>query len=76
VIERGLNLVSAIRVTSCILIGGDNSDVHPDHDAWLESLVSASRRACIATGTRAIHRDLSSAQVHIPKTEARLFACA
>jgi len=76
VIRRGLTLVSAIRVISCILTRGDGSDVHPDHDAWLESLASASRRACIAMGTRATYRHLSSAQVHILETEARLFAYA
>ena len=75
-IKRGLTLVSAIRVISCIPIRGHDSDVHPDHDAWLESLASASRRACIAIGTRATYRHLSSAQVHILKTEARLFAYA
>jgi hypothetical protein len=74
--KRVLTLVSAIRVISCIPIRGDDRDVHPDHDAWLESLASASRRACIAIGTRATHRQVSSAQVHILKTEARLFAYA
>ncbi len=75
-IKRELTLVSAIRVISCILTRGDGSDVHRDHDAWLESLASASRRARIAMGTRATHRHLLSAQVHILKTEARLFAYA
>jgi hypothetical protein len=75
-IKRALTLASAIRVISCILIRGDDNDVHPDHDTWLESLASASRRACISIGTRATHRHLSSAQVHMLKTKARLFAYA
>jgi hypothetical protein len=68
--------VSDIRVISYIPIRGDDGDVHPDHDAWLESLASASRRACIAMGTRAMHRRLSIAQVHILKAEPRLYAYA
>jgi hypothetical protein len=68
-IKRVLTLVSAIRVISCILIRGDDNDVHLDHDAWLESLASASRRAFVAIGTRAMHRHLSSAQVNRLKTE-------
>jgi thiamine phosphate synthase YjbQ (UPF0047 family) len=51
--KRGLTLVNAMHVTSRFLIRGDESDVHHDHDARLETLASASRRACTAIATAA-----------------------